>query len=241
MKPGFTVIFLCIIGVSSPVMADTIKHEGLEITISKTKSGLEEILNFVVHVKNTTDKDKTLIGTIYLIPAGSKQSITGETPRSPIYLEIPKNQTVEDTFFLFHTETLEGKKWQFQVDEVYNFILSNNYDDEFDDILIEGVKEGGMIEIVGTWKMTTNKNSKVYGDWTWIFQEDGTVIIEEILGPEARMPMTYEGTYEIKGNKVYIDIYEGSPFPHDFEIQGNKLVSKNEVLTRTSDSSSFEP
>jgi hypothetical protein len=241
LKPPRAVIFLCIIVLSTWVNAETIRHEGLEITISRSTSTLEGILNFIVRAKNTTDNNKTLIATIYLFPAGSQQNITEKTPGSPVYLEIPKNQTAEDTFYLFYTESTEGTAWKFLVDEVYNFILSDNDNNEFDDICKEEGKEEGMIDIVGTWKMTTGKNSKVYGDWTWIFQKDGTVIVEEILGPEARMPMTYEGTYEIKGNKVYIDIYEGSPFPHDFEIQGDRLVSKNEVLTRTSDPSLFEP
>jgi hypothetical protein len=241
MKPLCAIVFLCIIVLSTVVHAETVRHEGLEITIHRSTSTLEGILNFIVRAKNTTDKNKTLIATIFLFPAGSKQTITKETPGSPVYLEIPKHQTSEDTFYLFYAGNPEGTTWKFMVDEVYNFTLSDNDSNEFDDMVIEEEKEEGMMDIVGTWKMTTGKNSKVYGNWTWIFQKDGTVIVEEILGPEARMPMTYEGTYEIKGNKVYIDIYEGSPFPHDFEIQGDRLVSKNEVLTRTSDPSYVGP
>lgn len=90
-----------------------------------------------------------------------------------------------------------------------------------------------MFDIIGIWKMITEDNSQVQGDWTWIFQDDGSVIIEEILGPEARMPVTYEASYEIKGNKVYIDYPEGGIFPATFDIRGNKLYSKNERLEQS--------
>jgi len=89
-----------------------------------------------------------------------------------------------------------------------------------------------MFNIVGIWKMITDDDSKVQGDWTWIFRDDGSVIIEEILGPEARMPVTQEASYENKGNKLYINYFEGGFFPATFDIKGNKLYSKHEILEK---------
>ncbi|MBN1699564.1 MAG: hypothetical protein JW881_18740 [Spirochaetales bacterium] len=232
MKTWYAVLSLLVILALIPVHAKTIKQKGLEISVSHAPSCIDGIVNFTVRVKNTTSLDKTLTATIYLFPDGTQKHITDETPRSPVYLEIPKKQHVEDTFFLFYPDPIQGATWELRVDEIYDFILSNDNGDEAGGFVEKEGKESVMNPVIGTWKMTARKKSRVSGEWTWSFREDGSVVIEEILGPEARMPVTYEGRYSIDGLSVSVDLGSGSPFPRRLKIDGDRLVSGNDVLIR---------
>ena len=230
-----TLCFLSLLNVS----AETITHDGLRITVTIQESEFGDILEFVVEAKNTTALDKTLLGTIYLDPE-KYQDMKEEERTTPVYLELPPNKSAKDVFYLIAAYEITSPKWFFEVDEVYNFIIDEdlNYDDipeikdEIDKEMEEDM-ENNEFSITGYWKMEKSEESKIYGDWSWHFKEDNTVKIGEILTVEARLPMEHEGSYEIKGNKVYISLFSGSPFPESFTIQGGQLVAEGVVLIKT--------
>ncbi|MBN2535284.1 MAG: hypothetical protein JXB88_20560 [Spirochaetales bacterium] len=240
---NFMMLIICFLGIST-VYADTITYNGLEITVTSVKSEFDDILEFLVKAKNTINKEKTLLGTIYL-NAEKYPGLKIEETSTAVYLELEASGSAEDVFYLVTSITIPSPEWFFKVEEVYDFIVDtdfdNNDDTETEDIDYpdSGKEEEKMFSITGYWKMEKNENSKIYGNWSWLFNDDGSLKIEEILGAEARLPMSYEGSYEIKGNRVIITLFAGSPFPGSFTIQGDKLVAEDIVLSRSDVSGDF--
>lgn len=233
------------------VYSETTTHKGLEITVAFGESEFDDILEFIVKANNTTDQEKTLLGMIYL-DTEKYPGLSIEESSTPVYLELPASGTAEDTFYLITGIKIPSPEWYFKVDEVYNFIIDTDFDyddypelDEDEDFDFnydtelneeeEEIMEENIITISGYWKMEKNEDSNIYGNWSWLFKNNGTLMIEEILGPEARLPTSYEGSYEIKGNIVIVTLFAGSPFPGSFTIQGGNLVAEDVILVKTSD------
>lgn len=243
MKKNILIIWiLCLFSLLN-LYSETITYKGLEITVVFRESEFDDILEFIVKAKNTTDKEKTLLGTISL-DTEKYPGLSIEETSTPVYLELPASGTAEDTFYLISGIEIPSPEWYFEVDEVYDFIVDIDFDDEdYPDVedypeleeYEEEEMEKDMFSITGYWKMEKNEDSEIYGNWSWHFKDDGTLTIEEILTVEARLPTSYEGSYEIKGNKVIVTLFSGSPFPGSFTIQGDDLVAENVILVKTSD------
>jgi hypothetical protein len=221
------------------VYTGTISHNGLEIEVSFVESDINVILEFQVQATNTTNKGKTLLGTIYL---DTKQypGLDKDEAYTPVYLELPASGTAEETFFLVTSMEIPSPEWYFVVDQVYDFIINDTSpgtgEKDTSTRNSPGAgkeeEENEMFSITGTWVMEKKEDSQIYGNWVWVFNQDGTVFIEEILGAEARLPVTYEGSYTIKGNQVTITLFAGNPFPGSFLIQDRDLVADQIILKR---------
>ncbi|MBN2443785.1 MAG: hypothetical protein JXJ04_20660 [Spirochaetales bacterium] len=223
------------------VSGETIKQSGLEIEVINGKSEFNDILEFTVTARNTTEKEKTLLATIYLDPQTYKD-MTDENRSTPVYLEVPPKETVKEVFYLITEYEIPSPRWALKIDEVYDFIVNEDFDyNDYPEISTdtEETMEKSEFSITGYWKMEKTEESTFYGNWSWLFKDDGTVSIEEILQAEARLPMQYEGTYEIEGEIVSVNFGSPNSFPSSFTISGNKLMAKEGILSKINEEMSI--
>jgi hypothetical protein len=208
--------------------AQKIIQDGIEVSIAKINAQVLDSVYFKVKAKNTNLKEKSFSGSIKLFSKDNKQ--VGE---GVVYFELGPNASDESTFSCELQPDAEFTSWKFEFTNMFDFIiekddLSDNTADVRDKPMVNDVK----LKITGRWKL---ENSTAVKGWAWEFRQNNVVQIDEIIGPEARLPLSYIGGYKISGNKVDITIQEKFNMPVKFTLENDKLISddKNYILIKS--------
>jgi len=64
-----------------------------------------------------------------------------------------------------------------------------------------------------------------YHGWTLHFINDKEVRLIESIGPEARMPLTMQGSYQIKNKKVILNFPGKIPFPSTLTLHKTEMIN----------------
>lgn len=75
-------------------------------------------------------------------------------------------------------------------------------------------------DVQGSWKM--KQSNELRGNYNWIFAA-GSLVLQEDIGPQARLPRDYQGKYKIEGKRLVITV-DGIFNEALFAFDGNRLV-----------------
>lgn len=76
------------------------------------------------------------------------------------------------------------------------------------------------IAIKGNWKM--QQSNSLRGNYYWNF-ENGNLVLTEEIGPEARLPRDFKGSYKIEDGRVSVTV-DGKYREAGFQFETNKLI-----------------
>jgi hypothetical protein len=197
--------------------------DGIDITVSKLKGNIRGPVFFNVKASNSNEGDRSFSGTIRLFT--KENTPAGECV---VYLELKPGATGESSFSCKLSPGAELASWKFEMTNIFDFIIEKDLKENTSDEMDKSVNAG---LIAGKWHL---KDSSPISGWLWDFDGNGAVQIDEILGPQARIPLHYSGSYRISGNKIEISVQGRFNMPAEFIFENGNLASrdKNYILLK---------